>query len=316
MTASLPRRSFLKTAGGLAAGGALLGLGAESASASAPEAKPDIPIILPPIFFIFGTFDYVNWTELICPSGNVVWAGANTGAAHASSNELVGVLNIPDGATLSSVTAIAKGAGTINTTVFKHRLSSQDYDLSTAPTTATVISSTVKRSSPTIPSNYVVNKNEQIEVWIQGTSSGAVNVSAIEYSYFPVTTGFQAVTPTRVYDSRETGAGGPLASGATRDISVANAIAFNGAAAVANFIPSGAYCITYNITVVNTTAQGFLAMFPKGGTFKASSVNWFTANEIVGNGGVSTLGGDRQVTVQAGGGGSADFTIDVTGYYI
>jgi hypothetical protein len=160
----------------------------------------------------------------------------------------------------------------------------------------------------------VVNAGTKITVNVFATSTA--RLSAIEYSYIPVTTGFQAVTPTRVYDSRETGAGGPLASGATRDISVANAIAFNGAAAVANFIPSGAYCITYNITVVNTTAQGFLAMFPKGGTFKASSVNWFTANEIVGNGGVSTLGGDRQVTVQAGGGGSADFTIDVTGYYI
>ena len=89
-----------------------------------------------------------------------------------------------------------------------------------------------------------------------------------------------------------------------------------GAIVTNNVVPSGAYAITYNLTASDCTNQGFLAIYGKGGTFKASALNWFTTGEVVANGGVVTLGGDRQVTVQAGGGGTTNFLIDITGYYI
>jgi hypothetical protein len=126
--------------------------------------------------------------------------------------------------------------------------------------------------------------------------------------------GFTAIVPTRVYDSREPGAGGHLASGTTRDVSVANAIpAFGG---TNNVVPAGAAAIAYNLTIADTNGSGFLAVYNQGGAFSASAINWFGSGQLLANAGIVSLGGDRMVTVQCGGGGSTNFLIDVTGYFV
>ncbi len=81
-------------------------------------------------------------------------------------------------------------------------------------------------------------------------------------------------------------------------------------------VPVGSYCVAYNVTLDSAVTQGFLALYPLGGAFGASSINWFTSGEVVANGGVVQLGGDRPVAVRAGGSGSANFVIDITGYYL
>ncbi len=131
--------------------------------------------------------------------------------------------------------------------------------------------------------------------------------------------GFHALTPGRVYDSRVAApTPGAIKSGGTRTVSVANRRSLvDGSVAQADFVPAGATAITCNVTVVNTTAQGFLAINPGGNTtVNAAAANWSAANQILNNGASLTLNGNREVTVIAGGGGTTDFILDVTGYYL
>lgn len=128
---------------------------------------------------------------------------------------------------------------------------------------------------------------------------------------------FHAVTPGRVYDSRIAGAGGTLATGLNRTISVANRINAGGGIAEANFVPAGAAAVTLNLTAVTTVGNGYFGVNPGGNTVAgASSINW-TAGQTIANGIVCALNTTRQLTVIGGGvGTSANFIIDITGYYL
>jgi len=130
---------------------------------------------------------------------------------------------------------------------------------------------------------------------------------------------FHPVTPGRVYDSRPAQGGvGPLAGVGNRLISVANRINPVGGAVVENnFVPSGASAVTLNITAVTTTGNGYFTVNPGGNTtIGASAINW-TAGQTIANGIVATLNASRQLTVIAGSAStSANFIIDITGYYI
>lgn len=135
----------------------------------------------------------------------------------------------------------------------------------------------------------------------------------------PSTAGaFTAVNPTRVYDSRlGSGPGtGRITGGQERVTSVANGIdALTGSVSVPGLVPAGATAIQYNLTVVETSGSGFLQVSPSDVTgVTSSSINWYQSNQIVANGLVVRLGGDRQVRTSAGG-GSTHYVIDVLGYY-
>ena len=144
------------------------------------------------------------------------------------------------------------------------------------------------------------------------TSAGSVVVGA-QYWYVPVSFGYHPINPVRVYDSRAAGAvgTGPIVSGEVRTISVANAQD----ASAANVVPPGAQAVTFNLTVTATTGGGYLGVYPQGGTFSTSHINWTSAGQTIANAGNVALGGDRSVTVTAGGGGSTHFLVDVTGWY-
>jgi len=132
--------------------------------------------------------------------------------------------------------------------------------------------------------------------------------------------GFNAVTPGRLYDSRGMTPAGPLAANATRDIILRDRVdATNYAVNAANYVPAGATALAVNVTVVNTVGSGFLSVNPKAdNTVHAATINWSASGQILNNGVNITLGGDREVTVIAGGssGSQTDFVIDVTGYYL
>jgi hypothetical protein len=136
----------------------------------------------------------------------------------------------------------------------------------------------------------------------------------------PSTAGsFHAVSPGRVYDSRAPlPVTGTLTSGASRTISVANKRDLTtGAVATADFVPVGATAITANVTVVSIAGGGFLTCNPGGVTaVDAATINWSAAGQILNNGVTLTLNSTRQLNVIAGGGGTTDFIIDVTGYYL
>ncbi len=135
----------------------------------------------------------------------------------------------------------------------------------------------------------------------------------------PTTAGsYNAITPYRAYDSRRPAPSpGLMTPGTDRVVSVADSRdGTTGAVITADAIPAEATAVTYNLTVVNTVGRGFLAVTEgdAAGT-AASTINWSGAGQVVANGSTVKLDANRQVKVFNGSGGSANFIIDITGYY-
>ena len=132
---------------------------------------------------------------------------------------------------------------------------------------------------------------------------------------------FHAITPIRVYDSRQagySGYNGSLTPGASREIPVADARDSGGNVVTANAVPAGATAVAFNITVANPTAGNYLSITPGGvGTTPTTSIINFGANQNVANAAVVAVSAERKVKVWCGGeAGSTDFILDISGYYL
>lgn len=127
---------------------------------------------------------------------------------------------------------------------------------------------------------------------------------------------FHAINPVRAFDSRWPG-GARVASGDTRLISVADGHDLTtGLVSAAGAVPAGSTAVAYNLTITATQASGFLAVAPGTATgITASSINWAGDGLNLANAAIVAVDGSRRVRVFAGGGGSTDFVIDVTGYF-
>ena len=119
---------------------------------------------------------------------------------------------------------------------------------------------------------------------------------------------FIPLVPTRAYDSRDIGAGGPLGAGAPRKVNVT----------AAGAVPAGATAVAYTLTQTGTTGTGFLTVGPAGQAQPdVSSINWFTANQTSANSSVVAVDeGFVDVWAGSSNGGSAQFVIDVLGYFL
>lgn len=127
------------------------------------------------------------------------------------------------------------------------------------------------------------------------------------------------IVPTRVHDSRAPAPRNErIFRTANRLISVADGRDLeSGAVNAENVVPAGARAVAYNVTVVETTKDGFLAIGPgTATTFSASTINWSADDQIIANGGIVGLSSQRQLKVFCGGRGSTHFIIDITGYYL
>jgi Bacterial Ig domain/Bacterial cadherin-like domain/Cadherin-like len=114
-------------------------------------------------------------------------------------------------------------------------------------------------------------------------------------------------TACRVYDSRLTG--GPLASGAVRDVDIPAACA----------IPADAVSVIVTLTVVDPPAAGYIQVYQGGTTPQPTSVLTFKAGDLLGQIFVVLIGTasgapDLQVKPLIGGGGSTHFAIDVLAF--
>lgn len=136
----------------------------------------------------------------------------------------------------------------------------------------------------------------------------------------PSTAGaYHAVSPGRVYDSREAlPSPGALTNATNRTISVADKRNTAGGAVVTpNFVPAGAKAVTANITIQTVTGPGVLAVNPGGVvTTDASTINWNSAGQVIANGVTLTLNANRELTIVCFGGGSTHVIVDITGYYL
>jgi hypothetical protein len=121
-------------------------------------------------------------------------------------------------------------------------------------------------------------------------------------------TGFNAVTPCRLLDTRN--AVGPLGAPAL------GALASRSFMATGNCnIPSGAVAISANVTVVNPTVAGDLVAYPNGlASPPGSSTISFRAGRTRANNALVYLAGDGSFLVTSRAAGPLDFVVDVNGY--
>jgi len=132
---------------------------------------------------------------------------------------------------------------------------------------------------------------------------------------------FHAISPIRVYDSRQAGYSGNngiLERTASREVTISDARNDTGAVVTADAIPNGATAIAFNITVAGTTGTNYLSIAPGGtATTPTTSIINFSANQNLANASVVGISSDRKVKVWCGDDvGSAHFIIDISGYYL
>lgn len=132
---------------------------------------------------------------------------------------------------------------------------------------------------------------------------------------------FHAITPIRVYDSRQpgySGYNGSLGRTASREVSVADARDGSGGVVAANAVPAGATAVAFNITVAGPTGDNYLSITPGGvATIPTTSIINFVTGQNVANASVVAISSDRKVKVWCGTMyGSTDFILDISGYYL
>ena len=158
------------------------------------------------------------------------------------------------------------------------------------------------------------------DLWFCAKTANSNDAIWRRLSGVAVAGGFVAINPARAYDSRLAAytANGALAPNTNRVISVKDAHNGAGGVTTPNVVPAGATAVTFNLTVTGTTEANFITVAPgDAASFTASTVNWTAAGVTVANGGVCKLDASRQLKIFMGDQpGSANFIVDITGYYL
>jgi hypothetical protein len=167
----------------------------------------------------------------------------------------------------------------------------------------------------TASATYTVNSATQITA-TSPPGSGLVDVTvtaptgtsaisaAAKFAYTLAPTAYTTQNPSRILDTRD-GTGGvpvaPLGSGATLSLVPAG-------------VPPGATGVVLNVTVVNPTAAGFLAVFPTTGSHNNSNLNWVAGQGPNPNLVESKLSSSGSVSF-FNSAGSTDVVADLEGYF-
>lgn len=102
---------------------------------------------------------------------------------------------------------------------------------------------------------------------------------------------YTPITPCRIVDTRNPGAGGVFAAKETRTYNYAGSTAQGGTACVSSTVTPAALAVNVTIQTVglgDPTVSGFLSVFPEGGSKTTSWMNYY-GGEIVANAGVTTI---------------------------
>ena len=223
---------------------------------------------------------------------NVVTQGTNL----TSGGTLVAPLALPVGAVLKQVTLYYQfPAGSLQASVQRKPFAGT-YDAVAPPATL-----------PTGPALQAFTWDFTEPVSGEATYAVFVNtldttqlVGGMRYGY--VAPPAQAFTPlptiTRVLDTRTTG--GKLAPNEERVVALG--------------VPAGARAGVINLTVTETEAAGFVAVFPAGTTYAGnSSINWFGPNQNLANGVICAVDATGKITIR-GGINKTHVVIDVQGF--
>jgi hypothetical protein len=125
-------------------------------------------------------------------------------------------------------------------------------------------------------------------------------------------TGLQyfAVTPCRAVDTRS-GFGGIVPASTERKFTMKGVCS----------IPTSAKAVSLNVTVVGPTNDGFLALWPTGGTYPGiSTINFLAGEPALANGAIVPVAVTVTPDLSAGygtatGTGQTQLVLDVTGYF-
>ena len=177
------------------------------------------------------------------------------------------------------------------------------YTITAAAGTTTGPSKTVS-GLPPATSATIGGLSNNIAYTFSVTATNAAGSGSASPSSNIVTPGrgvYHPLTPARILDTRQ--GSGPLAAGSTITVPVAGA----------GGVPVDVYAAVINVTATNTTAPGYLTIYPAGIPQPlASSLNW-TAGQTVPNLVEVAVGPAGQVNV-FNASGSTDVIFDVEGY--
>jgi hypothetical protein len=173
-----------------------------------------------------------------------------------------------------------------------------------------VVSNLNWSAGATIPNAVTVKVGSggKIDLFQSGPGSAQVIVDVAGYyigGTVTVAGGFTSVVPARILDSRTTG--GSFGAGENRDLSVLGV----------GTVPAGnVSAVVLNVTVTDTTGNGYLTVYPSGtGRPTASNLNW-TPGVTIPNLVTVKVGGNGKVALFQSGPGTAQVVVDVAGYYL
>ncbi len=163
----------------------------------------------------------------------------------------------------------------------------------------------------TIPNQVTVKLGASGQVSIFN-ASGNADVIVDVTGYYDTNTGdgFTSVTPARVLDSRPGpgnvgGFSTPWGAGLSRDLVVGGV----------GGVPADADAVVLNVTVTNTTAGSYLAIWPQGAARPTvSSLNWVTGETIPNAVTVKLNAANGKISLYNLA-GNADVIVDVAGYF-
>jgi hypothetical protein len=209
---------------------------------------------------------------------------------------LVSSLDVPVGAVLREVTLFyVSTAGTMGPASLMRKPTTGVYDDLVQPAT---LPQGPNLQAFTFQFTEPVTGNATYTVFVDTIDQTQI-LGAVRYGYVSPAQAFAPVSPiARVLDTRT--AGGKLGPGEERTVSLG--------------VPGNASAAVFNITVTETEAGGYVAVFPAGVTWPGNStINWSATGENLANGVISAVDPTGRITVR-GGVNKTHVVIDVQGY--
>lgn len=163
----------------------------------------------------------------------------------------------------------------------------------------------------TVPNLAIVPVGADGVVDLYNGSAGTTDVVADATGYFTQTTssGYGSLWPTRLVDTRK-GLGAPKAQ-----VPANGSIPVQIAGMDGELPASGITAVSLNVTVVNERSNGYLTVYPDGGTMPTASNLNFSPGQVIANAVIVPVGADGRIRVFNGSAGGADVVVDVVGYY-
>ena len=154
------------------------------------------------------------------------------------------------------------------------------------------------------PANFFTGQMADVQVW---------DSFAIPNQPSTPDSAFVPVTPVRIMDTRSASKIGPVTGPVGADSSVLLPIDGN---STASLPASGITAVAVSITVTGETAAGFLTAYPADTPLPVTStINYNTSVGSVTNNAIVNVGPDGDIGLFNGSGGTAQFVVDLTGYF-